>query len=109
MSKDLRNKIIRLAHKNPELRKDLLPLLTEKVADKTAEWEEMSDREASSLAFDLVNDVYVAIQKKFGIRSGDGGGMFIDGDSKNSKIHENFVKMVAQYIQFESTSEDRTK
>lgn len=27
---DLRNKIIRLAHKNPELRKDLLPLLTKK-------------------------------------------------------------------------------
>ena len=34
MSKDLRNKLIRLAHENPELRKDILPLLTEKVADK---------------------------------------------------------------------------
>ena len=32
MSKELRNKIIRLAHSNPELRKDLLPLLS-----KTAE------------------------------------------------------------------------
>lgn len=32
--KNLRNKLIRLAHQNPELRKDILPLLTEKVADK---------------------------------------------------------------------------
>jgi len=32
MSKDLRNKLIRLAHQKPELRKDLLPLLTEKKA-----------------------------------------------------------------------------
>jgi len=31
---NLRNKLIRLAHQNPELRKDILPLLTEKVADK---------------------------------------------------------------------------
>ena len=29
---NLRNKLIRLAHSNPELRKDLLPLLTEKKA-----------------------------------------------------------------------------
>tara|TARA_X000000950_G_scaffold200081_2_gene240882 strand:- start:6265 stop:6675 length:411 start_codon:yes stop_codon:yes gene_type:complete len=33
---NLRNKIIRLAHENPELRKDLLPLLK---AEKTAEWD----------------------------------------------------------------------
>ena len=33
---NLRNKLIRLAHQKPELRKDLLPLLTEKVADKKA-------------------------------------------------------------------------
>lgn len=32
MSKDLRNKIIRLANQKPELRKHLLPLLTEKTA-----------------------------------------------------------------------------
>ena len=33
---NLRNKIIRLAHENPELRKDLLPLLK---VEKTAEWD----------------------------------------------------------------------
>tara|TARA_B100000925_G_scaffold251821_1_gene203617 strand:- start:925 stop:1488 length:564 start_codon:yes stop_codon:yes gene_type:complete len=31
--KNLRDKLIRLAHKNPELRKDLLPLLSEKKAN----------------------------------------------------------------------------
>ena len=35
MSKDLRNKLIRLAHAKPELRKDLLPLLQTKKADHT--------------------------------------------------------------------------
>ena len=34
----LRKEIIRLAHSNPELRKDLLPLVTEKTAGQKGLW-----------------------------------------------------------------------
>lgn len=40
----LRNKIIRLAHANPELRKDLLPLVTNKIAaDYSGNYDSTSD------------------------------------------------------------------
>ena len=40
----LRNKIIRLAHANPELRKDLLPLITHKIAaDYSGNYDSTSD------------------------------------------------------------------
>ena len=105
---NLRNKLIRLAHAKPELRKDLLPLLTEKVVGKTAEWKVLSEREASSLASDLVDDVYAAIQNKFGVPE-PVVIQFIDGDSRNLKIHKDFVEMVTSYILFEQYNEDRTK
>ena len=43
MSKDLRSKIIRLAHSKPELRRHLLPLIQKKSSDDIADLIEFAD------------------------------------------------------------------
>ena len=63
---NLRNKIIRLAHQKPELRKDLLPLLTEKVASpfkdylhgESGGWEIMWNPKTSDLQLGWYGDWY---------------------------------------------------
>ena len=68
MSKNLRNKLIRLAHSNPELRKDLLPLIEKKSSAKgvyIVKIVELTFDSLKDLEQDNFSDERIVAQKRF--------------------------------------------
>lgn len=73
----LRNKVIRLAYQNPNLRPHLLPLLRRKQA---ADWQEVSRSDLSPDLLDRVWDMYKASYAKIGLKASSVDEMVSDYD-----------------------------
>lgn len=64
MSKELRNKIIRLAHSNPELRKDLLPLLSKTAKSKFKKGDTVKYKGKECKVMEVASNGKVTIKSK---------------------------------------------
>ena len=68
---NLRNKLIRLAHSNPELRNDLLPLLTEKKGYEERHLVKISKNIANMFADQLQKDLGVSVNAQYNDQIGE--------------------------------------